>query len=95
MVEVIFLAFCEKTEVIKKIFANQKNQLKKLASIFVNKTKIIVVNFNKKTSGYRLVSADGALLNAEVPINHIKVISYFDYSKRDGNYVEIKKILKH
>jgi hypothetical protein len=28
-------------------------------------------------------------------INYNKVILYFDYSKYDGNYIEIKKILKY
>jgi hypothetical protein len=29
------------------------------------------------------------LLNAKMPINHIKMISYFDYLKHNRNYVEI------
>jgi hypothetical protein len=55
----------------------------------------IIVNFNKKIGGYRLVGANGVLLNAKVPIDQFKVILYFDHSKHNGNFFKIKKIFKH
>ena len=54
----------------------------------------VVVGYNPKTRGYRLVDATGAMVKDEVPRAHLKVICGVDDSA-GAEYGEVKRVLNH